>query len=98
MTQDDFDRYMRQDAVQDLLRFSEGMDDVLLALDEGLAPADAAELGALEARLADIAGRGRRLVAALDCLRGGRGPRRKAPLEAWRELVRNRQGQAAHED
>lgn len=69
MNHDEFDRYIQQDAVLDLLIFSEVMDDVLLALEEGrLHPRMVTAEDGTAARLADIANHGRRLIAALDHL------------------------------
>lgn len=67
MNHQEFDHYIQQDAVLDLLIFSEAMDDVLLALNEGrLHPRMVCSEDDTAARLADIANHGRRLIAALD--------------------------------
>lgn len=69
MNHQEFDHYIQQDAVLDLLIFSEAMDDVLLALNEGrLHPRMMCSEDDTAARLADIANHGRRLIAALDHL------------------------------
>lgn len=69
MDHQEFDHYIQQDAVLDLLIFSEAMDDVLLALNEGrLYPRMVRAEDNTAARLADIANHGRRLIAMLDHL------------------------------